>query len=716
MKPTREIFWNIEFAEILYIIGTIVVGILLYAMYRRYRLWRLGQPDNRFTPLGKRIKEFVKVGVIDGIFHRKFIGIAPSLDYGCPSAAEFMPAVPSKRGGGLPSPKELIPRELNPRELYPGLAHLLVFAGCIVLVLGAFLDFLSHYFFHFMYGGFYLGYSVVVDCFGVLALIGVVMLIGRRYIKKPERLDNKPEDLIALLLICVVIITGFIVEGFRIAATELQTTPDWALWSPGGYILARAFSGLSTETLLLQHRITWWIHMLIAFGAIAYVSIYWNRLWHIITSTLNVFFRSLEPKGALKTIDIETAETFGVGKVQDFTWKDLMDLDACTRCGRCQDVCPAYASEKPLSPKKIIQDIKAHLLEEAPSLLKGAEANPGRDLISEAVGEEEIWNCTTCRACMEVCPVYIEHVPKIIDMRRNLVLERTSIPETAEGALRSLEARGHPWRGTTATRTDWADGLDVKILSEDSDIDILFWVGCTEALEDRSMKVAQAIARILKLAGINFGILGPEETCCGDPARRMGNEYLFQMQAEANIELFKNYGVKKVVTGCPHCFNTLKHEYPQFGAEIEVIHHSELIASLLEEDKLRVIKGVGGVVAYHDACYLARYNGIFSPPRQVLKSLSDATLVEFERNRERSFCCGAGGGHMWLEEHGGSRINEMRTEQAIDAKAEIIATACPYCLQMFEDGIKSKAVEEQIKTMDIAELIAESAVYHPYSP
>jgi len=356
------------------------------------------------------------------------------------------------------------------------------------------------------------------------------------------------------------------------------------------------------------------------------------------------------------------------------------------------------------------------LIEEAPYLLKGVAANPGRDLITEVVGEDEIWNCTTCYACHEVCPVYIEPMAKIVEMRRNLVLERASIPETGEGALRSIEARGHPWRGTTLSRTDWAEGLDVKILSEDSDIDILYWVGCTSALEERSVKVAQAIAKILKLAGINFGILGAEETCCGDPARRLGNEYLFQIQAQKNIELLKNYDVKKIITGCPHCYNTIKHEYPQFGGEFEVIHHTEFIANLLQEGKLRIIKGARGTVTYHDACYLGRYNDIFEPPREILSSMPDITLVEMMRNRERSFCCGGGGSHLWLEEQReGQRINEMRTEQAIDTKAQIVATACPYCLQMFEDGIKSKAAEESLKVMDIAELVEESALYRPYS-
>jgi Fe-S oxidoreductase len=368
------------------------------------------------------------------------------------------------------------------------------------------------------------------------------------------------------------------------------------------------------------------------------------------------------------------------------------------------------------------QDFKGSFVERARLLLKtkteAEAANPAsgsRPLIGGVVTEDEIWACTTCYACQEVCPVCVEHVGKIIDLRRNLVMEQASIPETAEGALRSIEDRGHPWRGTTLSRTDWAEGLGIKTFAEDKDIDILFWVGCTEALEERSTKVSQAVAKLLKLAGIKFGILGAEESCCGEPARRLGNEYLFQIQAEKNIEILKGYNVKRIVTACPHCFNTIKNEYPQFGGEFEVIHHTDFIARLLKQGRLRIIKGIGEVVTYHDPCYLGRYNDIYQPPRQIIRSIPDVTMVEMERNRERSFCCGGGGGHMWLEERIGRRINELRTEQAIKTKAQIVVTACPFCLQMFDDGIKAKAVEEQLRVMDIAELVEKSAVYHPYS-
>ncbi len=336
----------------------------------------------------------------------------------------------------------------------------------------------------------------------------------------------------------------------------------------------------------------------------------------------------------------------------------------------------------------------------------GKTGEAGRAIIGEMITEDEIWNCTTCFACHEACPVSIEPMSKVIEMRRSLVMEQAIVPETGEGALKSIEARGHPWRGTTLSRTDWAEGLDVRTLAGGGDIEMLFWVGCTESLEERSTRVSRAIAQVLAKAGVNFGILGAEESCCGDPARRLGNEYLFQMKAEANIELLKNYGVKRIVTGCPHRFHTLKHEYSRFGGDFQVSNHSQFIAGLLREGRLGTAPGQGGLVTYHDSCYLGRYNNVYDPPRRILDSLSGVRVVEMEKNRERGFCCGAGGGHLWLEEQKeGRRISEMRVEQAMAVNAGVVATACPYCLQMFEDGIKSKEAENSLKVMDIAEFL-----------
>ncbi len=569
---------------------------------------------------------------------------------------------------------------------------------------------------------FFFYYAWVMDIAAIFVIVGAAWGIIRRYIVKPPRLEG--ERTIEAMVILVTVLIHPMTHLFKEATSITLGHPPaglGAILPPVSSALSNLFTGSTISSVQAANIGFFWAHWSTVLFVLVFIA--YSRYLHMVASVFNIFLQSSLPKGALRSIDLETTESFGTSKITDFTWKQILDLYSCVVCGQCQDECPATISGKPLNPKKVIQDLKGNLLEQAPILLKNkgnAEApNPGNGsptLIGGVILEDEIWNCTTCHACDEICPVSVEHIDKIIDMRRNLVLEQASIPETGEGALRSIEARGHPWRGTTLTRTDWAEGLDIKTLAEDSDIDILFWVGCTEALEERSTRVAQAVVKILKLTGVNFGILGTEETCCGDPARRLGNEYLYQTQTLKNIELLKGYNVKKIVTACPHCYNTLKHEYPQFGGDFEVIHHTQFIANLLEEGKLRILKGYSGVVTYHDSCYLGRCNAIYELPRQILNNMPDVNLVEMERNREHGFCCGGGGGHLWLEEQReGQRINEMRTEQAMAVNAQLIATACPYCLQMFEDGIKAKAVEETLKVMDIAELVAESAVYHPYS-
>jgi Fe-S oxidoreductase len=559
---------------------------------------------------------------------------------------------------------------------------------------------------------FFFYYTWVMDIAAPFIILGALWGIIRRYIVRPSRL--KGEQTIEAMVILVTVLIHPMTHLFKEATGIALGHPPAGLGAtlpPISSALSQLFADASTSSVQTAQVAFFWAHWSIVLFVLVFIA--YSRYLHMIAGIFNVLLQSPPPKGALRPIDLETAETFGASKITDFTWKQLLDLYACVIYSQCQEVCPATASGKALNPKKLIDDLKKHLLEVGPSLVKGeaeaSNANPGKALIGEVITEDVIWACTTCRACQQVCPVSVEHVAKIIDMRRNLVMEQASLPETAEGALRSIEDRGHPWRGTTLSRTDWAEGLEIKTLAEDKDVDILFWVGCSYALEERSTKVAQAMAKLLKLAGINFGILGAEESCCGEPARRLGNEYLFQMQAEKNIEILKRYNVKRIVTACPHGYNTLKNEYPQFGGEFEVIHHTEFISQLLKEGKLKINKGRGEVVTYHDPCYLGRYNDIYQPPRQIIKSIPDIKVVEMERHGNNSFCCGGGGGHMWLEEHEGRRINEMRTEQAMETKAQIVVTACSFCLQMFDDGIKAKAAEEQLRVMDIAELVAAQA-------
>jgi len=571
---------------------------------------------------------------------------------------------------------------------------------------------------------------------GLMVIIGLIMAFIRRYIQRPKRLNTIMDDGVALLLILIVVISGFFLQGFRMIAAvpeslglqqpEFYVHPEWGQARFVGFWIASMFSGLPEATRVLWYLILWYSHVVITIGAVAYIILAWEKLTHILISPVNVLFKTSRPKGALSYVNLETAETYGIGKIEDFSWKQLFDLDACTNCGRCQDRCPAYLTEKPLSPRKVVQDLKTHWLERSPALLaaKKAKAKAGgngessapveasdssvKTMVGEVITEDEIWSCTTCRACQDVCPVFIEHIDKIIDMRRHLVLDLAQIPETGEAILKCIEARGHSCKGTTLTRTDWTTGLDIKQLSEDSNVEYIFFAGCAASLEERSTKIAIATAKILKASGISFGILGAQEMCCGEPARRLGNEYLFQTLATQNVELFKSYNIKKIIAMCPHCFNTLKNEYPQFDGNFEVIHHSTFISKLIDEGKIKPSVFKENKITYHDSCYLGRHNDIYEPQRHVLRSISKLPIVEMERSKNNGFCCGAGGGRFWMEERIGKRISETRIDQVMETGAEIVASACPYCVQMFTDAIKAKGAEETLKAFDIAELVAES--------
>jgi len=672
----RELFWATQEVYLTEIFLPIIIAVLIFTpvlvilfaagFRRRQQLWRLGKDDNRSGQWFSRLMTTLAVAV-----------------------ANF--------------------RILRWSELFPGVMHTLIFGGSALLILGKVIRLFSY-----LVGitnppqSVFLYASLISEIGAVLIIIGGGLAVYRRYIVRPPRLDTNSEDNLVFIWVALIILTGLMAKGYRIAISEVGSPTDWAMWSPVGYLLSHAFPTFMTEIkneIFVWHRAL--IHTIPAFILLGYIWVIRSRLQHILLAPLNVFFRSLQPKGALVPIDFETTETFGVSKIEDFTWKQLLDLDACTRCGRCQDACPAYFSGKALNPKQVIQDLKTHLYEVYPIPLIGNPAESRKDMITEALTEEVIWDCTTCRACQQACPIYIEHVDKIIDMRRNLVMERTQLPEAAQDTLKCLETRFHPFRGTTLTRTDWADGLEVKVMSEDSDIDILYWVGCTAALEDRNAKVSHATARILQAAGINFGILADEETCCGDPARRMGNEYLFQTMCQSNIEILNSYKVKRILTSCPHCFNTLKHEYPQFGGNFEVIHHTQFIADLIHSGRLKLNRSDSKTIAYHDSCYLGRYNDIYQEPRDILKAIDGIKRVELAQSGTRSFCCGGGGGHMWMEEEADKRVSTRRVEQIIEAKVDVVATACPYCLTMLEDALKAKEVEESVQARDLSELIAE---------
>ncbi|MFC2036009.1 (Fe-S)-binding protein [Chloroflexota bacterium] len=560
---------------------------------------------------------------------------------------------------------------------------------------------------------FFFYYAWITDIMAVFIIVGASWGIIRRYVVRPSRLEGEQTVEAMVILVSVLIhpMTHLLKEATSIALGHPPAGLGTIL-PPVSSALSNLFNGSTANSIHVANNSFFWAHWLVVLFVLVFIA--YSRYLHMVASLFNVFFKASPPKGVLRSIDLETAETFGATKITDFTWKQILDLYSCVVCGQCQDQCPATASGKALNPKKEIQDLKKHLLTVGPELLKtrgkaeGSPSNSSGTLAGEVVTEDEIWACTTCRACDQVCPVYVEHIDKIIDMRRNLVMETGQFPESAQEALKCLGAREHPWRGTTATRTDWAEGLGVKVLSEDSNVDVLYWVGCTAALEDRNMKVSVATAKILQAAGINFGILGPEESCCGDPARRMGDEYLFQTLCQKNIESFKSYNVRKILTTCPHCFNSLKNEYPQFDGDFEVIHHTQFIADLIGDGKLKLGRlDSNKAVAYHDSCYLGRYNDIYRAPREILKAIGGINKVELARSGSTSFCCGGGGGRMWMEEEPDKRVNVKRTEDIIEAKVDLVATACPFCLSMFEDGLKTKEVEESIKAIDLSELIVQ---------
>ena len=669
MEITREIFWNVGswVRWPVYGLGFIVVLILVYGLTRRIRLWRTGRPEYRLDNVLKRIGSLLSFG----LFHRRIL-----------------------------------------KDPYPGISHLLIFWGFIILLLGTFLIFVQEDFTRLFFGGvflqgsFYLGYSFVLDLFGLAAAVGVLLTAFRRYVIRPDRLDNRPEDLICLVLIFLVLITGFICEGLRIAITR----PDFERWSFVGWQISQLFPspGGSGASLRSLHAIFWWVHLLLAFSFIGYIA--YSKLLHLITSALNQFFRSFAPRGEIKPIvDIENQETFGVGELQDFTWKQLLDLDACTRCGRCQDDCPAYLSDKPLSPKKVILDLKTCLSGLKNGFGRGEDAgSETAPLAGSVVSEDELWACTTCGACHEACPVFIEVIDKVVDLRRYLVLMEGRLSPEAKLLFKNMETNFNPWAIGSDTRADWAKDLDVKSVADSGDVDYLLWVGCAGSFDERNKKVTRSLVGLLQKADVSFAVLGTEEMCCGETARRMGNEYLAQILIEQNIEVFTNYGIEKIITACPHCYNTFKNEYQQFGGRYKVFHHVEFLRKLIGEEKLKVKTGMELTAVYHDSCYLGRHNDIYDAPRELLASTPGIRLVEMERNRGRSFCCGAGGGWMWMEETLGTRINHMRVEQAASTDASVVATACPYCLTMLWDGIKDKGLEDRMEVLDLAELLEKS--------
>jgi Fe-S oxidoreductase/nitrate reductase gamma subunit len=654
--PFRDTFWNVPgWAQVALYVGAVVaVTVFVYGLAQRVRLWRGGRPEHRFDRIPERLVLVLKHA----------LGQARTLS-----------------------------------QAYPGVMHAMVFWGFLALFIGtvlATIDYditLPFFDYKLLRGPFYLAYEAVLDLFGLFFVLGLGMALWRRFVLRPERIDPTARFAGLLALLLVINVTGFVMEACRLAAVR----PAWAPWSPVGWALGQGMlaAGMSESALRATHLSVWLLHAAVSLAFVAIVP--YSYFVHLLTTPLNIFFAKLGPRGEIPAIaNLEEAESLGVSKLEEFSWKRRLDFDACVECGRCQAVCPAHMAGTALSPKQIIVKLKRHMHGELPGPIHG-----------ELIRPEELWACTTCMACVEECPAFIDIVDTIIDLRRYLALSEGALPSTAPQSLQNIQRAGNPWGLPAGERLAWAHGLDVPVMEPGKEVEYLYWVGCSASYDRRNQAIARAVVKILRAAGVSFGVM-QEERCHGEVARRLGEEYLYQTLQQENIQAINRYRFRKVITHCPHCFNTIKNEFPQFGGTYEVFHHSQVIDELIRAGRIKPTKALDATFAFHDSCYLGRYNGILEAPRSVARSVPGLRVVELPRNRARGLCCGGGGGHMWMEVKSKKRVNLIRVEEILEAKVDTVGTGCPFCLAMLDLGRKVKGADETLQVKDVSELVAES--------
>lgn len=630
--------------------------VLAYSLYRRFLPLERAQPVDRFNRWWERVKTFI----VYVIFQKRML-----------------------------------------QDPYAGIYHIFIFWGFLVLGfrslglvmegMGVSMPLMTHP-----------AYQIMKDGFEVLVLLGVFLAVLRRIFFKPERLKNSVDAWLTLGLIAILMVTDLAADACQIA----HSAPAWAVYAPFSTLAATLIPDAAVAQTWYAYA--WWAHIL---TLLLFANILpYSKHFHVYTSFFNVFFRNLDAPGRLDTMDLENIDedtTFGLASHKDYTWKQILDFYTCTECGRCRELCPTRLTEKPLSPMEFGVDQRDYIYGITGNLAMAestGEPKPEPALIGEVISEDTIWACTSCRWCESACPLFISYVDKIVGLRRNLVLEESRFPPEVQNVFKGMEVNGNPWNLPADTRMDWAKDLEIPRVQDHPDAEYLFWIGCAGAYDEHGQKVTRALLKLLQSAGVSYAILGQEETCTGDSARRMGNEYLFQMLARRNVETLNKYNVKKIVTNCPHCLNTLAHEYPEFGGQYHVVHAAELVADLISRGRLRFKKTLEGQYTYHDPCYLGRTNNVYDAPRYVLEHLPGLELVEMEHAWERAICCGAGGGRMWMEEDLGTRINHLRLEDVERTGVKNLSVACPFCYVMLENATKEK--EKEIQTLDVVELAA----------